>query len=180
VMFLAHPAAGARLLSNIPRLEVVAEIIRLQQTPEAGQSVSEGVRLGAHLLHLAVELDRKIYQDIDCHAAVMDLKSKGGFQPGMLDALTRYSPAEGLFELRQIMVQDVRSGMILDEDIASATTNVLICKAGMVFTDLWIERLGNFARNHGVQKRVRVRVPVWRKRGDNMAWPAKDGPQSSR
>jgi putative two-component system response regulator len=122
LMFLAHPAAGARFLSKIPRLEVVAEIIRLQQTPDAGQSISEEVRLGAHLLHLALELDRKIYQDIDCPTAVMSLKNSGGFKPGMLDALKRYSPAEAPFEVRQILIQDVRSGMILDEDIASAST----------------------------------------------------------
>jgi CheY-like chemotaxis protein len=177
LMFLSHPAAGARFLSKIPRLEVVAEIIRLQQTPDAGQSISEEIRLGAHLLHLALELDRKIYQDIDCPNAVMSLKNSGGFKPGMLDALKRYSPAEAPFEVRQILIQDVRSGMILDEDIASASTNVLICKAGMVFTELWIERLMNFARNHGVQKRVRVRVPVWGSGGDKMVWTAGDGPQ---
>jgi hypothetical protein len=49
--------------------------------------------------------------------------------------------------------------MILDEDVVSSSTNALIFKAGMVFTDLWVERLGNFARNHGVQRRIRVRVP---------------------
>jgi putative two-component system response regulator len=177
LMFLAHPAAGARFLSKIPRLEVVAEIIRLQQTPDAGQSISEEVRIGAHLLHLALELDRKIYQDIDCPIAVMGLKKTGGFEPGMLDALTRYSPAEAPFAMRQIMIQDIRSGMILDEDIASASTNVLICRAGTVFTELFIERLMNFARNHGVQKRVRVRVPVWGSAGDKMVWTAGAGPQ---
>jgi hypothetical protein len=45
----------------------------------------------------------------------------------------------------------------------------------MVFTELWIERLMNFARNHGVQKRVRVRVPVWGSGGDKMVWTAGDG-----
>lgn len=28
--------------------------------------------------------------------------------------------------------------MILDEDIAAMRTNVLICKSGLVFTELWI------------------------------------------
>ena len=37
-MFRAHPERAARLLSNIPRLEVVAEIIRGQQGPEANPS----------------------------------------------------------------------------------------------------------------------------------------------
>ena len=33
-----------------------------------------------------------------------------------------------------------------------ATTHVLICKAGLVFTELWIERLLSFAKNHGMNQ----------------------------
>jgi hypothetical protein len=76
LLFCAHPEAGARHLSNIPRLEVVAEIIRLQQTPDASESMAEDVRFGAHLLHLALALDQKIYR----------------FRQEMLEALSSYSP----------------------------------------------------------------------------------------
>ncbi len=48
-MFRAHPERAARLLSNIPRLEVVAEIIRGQQKPEAEPSVTAaGKRRRSH------------------------------------------------------------------------------------------------------------------------------------
>jgi len=50
-MFRAHPERAARLLSNIPRLEGVAEIIRWQQRPEAEPSVMEPSRQGAHMLY---------------------------------------------------------------------------------------------------------------------------------
>jgi hypothetical protein len=115
-----------------------------------------------------LELDRQIYQNIGCPNAVLRLKETGRFKPGMLDALVRYSPVEGPFALRQIPIEDVRSGMILDEDIVSTRTNVLICKSGLVFTELWIERLRNFAKNHGLQKRVRVRVPEWAAKGNSV------------
>ncbi len=49
-MFRAHPERAARLLSAIPRLEAVAEIIRTQHKP------------GATVLHLALEFDQKIYR----------------------------------------------------------------------------------------------------------------------
>jgi hypothetical protein len=128
------------------------------------------VRLGAHLLHLALEFDRQIYQNVGCSNAILHLKETGHFKPGMLDALAGYSPEEAPFSLLQIPIEEIRSGMILDEDIASASTNVLICKAGLVFTELWIERLLNFAKNHGVQKRVRVRVPQWAVKGAKLVW----------
>jgi CheY-like chemotaxis protein len=158
-MFRAHPEAGARLLSNIPRLEAVAEIIRLQQTLHPGSSIPDDVRVGVDLLQLALELDQRIYRDIDFPAAVKGIRETGRFNPRMVDALADYCPTDAPFDLRQIMTTDISAGMILDEDIVSASTNVLICKAGLLFTDLWIERLENFARNHGVQKWVRVRVP---------------------
>lgn len=77
----------------------------------------------------------------------------------MLDALNNYSPTKAEFETRQLLIRDLRSGMVLDEDIVAIKTKLLILKEGMVFTSMWIERLGNFARIHGVQERVRVRVP---------------------
>jgi DNA-binding response OmpR family regulator len=58
-MFRAHPERAARLLSNIPRLELVAEMIRLQLAPEARPAISEQSKQGARMLHLALELDRK-------------------------------------------------------------------------------------------------------------------------
>jgi CheY-like chemotaxis protein len=158
-IFRGHPEVGARLLSSIPRLEDVAEIIRLQHAYAAGPSASPKVRQGVQLLRLALELDQRIYQNMDLASAINLLRVTGHFDSGMLDALSHYYPMEAPFDLRQVPVPEVCAGMILDEDIVSTSTNVLIFKAGIVFTDLWVERLGNFARNHGVQKRIRVRVP---------------------
>ena len=61
-MFRAHPERAARLLSNIPRLEAVAEIIRGQQKP--GRSP---------MLHLALELDRRIYRGATSGSALAEL-----------------------------------------------------------------------------------------------------------
>ncbi|HTZ60312.1 MAG TPA: response regulator [Acidobacteriaceae bacterium] len=158
-IFRAHPESGARLLSNIPRLEAVAQVIRLQQTHDAGPHLPPELRQGVQLLQLAIELDQKLYCNLDIYTAVRQLHDMGRFHSGMLDALSHYRPAEAPYDLRQVPLHDISAGMILDEDIVSTSTNVLIFKAGIVFTDLWIERLGNFARNHGVQKHIRVRVP---------------------
>jgi DNA-binding response OmpR family regulator len=155
--FRAHPEVAASLLSNIPRLEVVAEMIRRQQTPDL--STMEQSRQGAHMLQLALELDRRIYRDIDCHSAVIQLRGSDRFNGGMLDALNNYSPTKAKFETRQLLIRDLRSGMVLDEDIVALKTKLLILKEGMVLTPMWIERLENFARTSGVQERVRVQVP---------------------
>jgi hypothetical protein len=91
-MFQAHPEAGARILSNIPRLELVAEIIRRQLRPEAEPSATEQSRQGAQVLNLALELDRRMYKGLAVHAALLQLRLLRRFDRRMLDALEGYSP----------------------------------------------------------------------------------------
>jgi DNA-binding response OmpR family regulator len=157
-MFRAHPESAARLLSNIPRLEVVAEMIQRQQRPPAKLSVMEPARQGAHMLHLAFEMDRRVFRGVAPLDALAELRSWGRFDDRMLDALQSYSPAQAEFELRRLQIREVRSGMILDEDVFSKDGNLLILKAGTVLTETWIERLENFAKVRGVEL-ARVRVP---------------------
>lgn len=158
-IFRDHPESAARLLSNIPRLEAVAEMIRGQLRPDAELSLTEPARQGAHMLHLALELDRKIYQDIDCRSAIAQLRGLGRFNGSMLDALDNYTPTKAEFEVRQLMIRELRASMVVDEDIVTTKTKTLVFKEGMVLTYTWIERLRNFARTHGLQERIRVRIP---------------------
>jgi DNA-binding response OmpR family regulator len=158
-IFRAHPEAGARLVSKIPRLEPVAEIIRMQQSPHARQNVAEEVKTGAELLYLALALDQRLYHHMSCHAAMAQLRDPRFYRVDILDALSDYAPEEAPFDLRQIGIREVASGMILDEDIKTTGSRILLFRAGLVFTDLWIQRLRNFARTHGVQDHIRVRVP---------------------
>jgi response regulator RpfG family c-di-GMP phosphodiesterase len=146
-MFRAHPERAAHLFSNIPRLEPVAEIIRGQQHP------------GATVLHLALELDRKIYCGVACSAALQELRLSGRFETPMLDALKSYSPPHDDFDLRRLSVRDLRAGMILEVDIFDKDRNVLILKEGTILKDMWIERLENFVKGRGAKELIGVRIP---------------------
>ena len=157
-MFRAHPETAARLLSNIPRLEEVAEMIRMQQRPPAKLPDMQPSAQGAYMLHLAVELDRRIYRGVAPRDALAQLRSWGRFDDRMLDALQSYSPTQAEFELKRLQIRDVRPGMILDEDILSKDGNLLILKAGTVLTETWVERLENFAKVRSVEL-ARVRIP---------------------
>ena len=77
----------------------------------------------------------------------------------MLDALDNYTPTKAEFEVRQLMIRELRASMVVDEDIVTTKTKTLVFKEGMVLTYTWIERLGNFARTQGLQERIRVRIP---------------------
>jgi CheY-like chemotaxis protein len=146
-MYRAHPERAARLLSNIPRLEVVADIIRGQQKP------------GATMLHLALELDRRIYRGATSGSALAEIRLWRRFDGRMLDALEEYSPAQGDLEVRRLPIRGLRAGMVIESDVVSKEGNLLILKGGTVLTDIWIERLENFAKTRGAQELVSVRIP---------------------
>jgi CheY-like chemotaxis protein len=162
-MFRAHPQSAARLLAKIPRMEVVAEIVRRQQNPKAKEPgpeppASEQAMLGAHVIHLALELDRRIYRGMPSETALVELGFGGRFDAGMLNALEGYSPAGVEFEVRQLSLRELRPGMILDRSISGAG-GLLILKVGTVLTQTWIERLRNFASTEGQREPTCVRIP---------------------
>ena len=145
-MFRAHPESAARLLSNIPRLDAVADIIRGQQKP------------GASVLHLALELDRRIYRGATSGSALSELRLLRRFDGRMLDALGGYSPAQVEFQVRRLPIRRLRAGMVIEDDVFTADGNLLILKAGTVLNDIWIERLENFAKTRGVPEIVSARI----------------------
>lgn len=158
-MFRAHPESAARLLSKIPRLEVVAEMIRTQLKPEEELSVLEEPRNGAQMLRLALQLDRLVYQGVASHSALEQIRLSGRFDSHMLDALASYSPTQTEFEVRRLPIRELRAAMMLEEDVLSKDRKLLILKKGTVLTRTWIERLRNFAKVRSVQELVCVRVP---------------------
>ena len=45
-----------------------------------------------------------------------------------------------------------------EEDVFSKEGNLLILKGGTILTDVWIERLENFAKTRGAHELVSVRI----------------------
>jgi len=151
-MFRAHPEGAAGLLSKIPRLEMVAEMIRGQQTEKHPSP-------GAQMLRLAMELDRKIYRGFAFRSVLAELKLSGRFDRAMLKSLDSYAPVEDDLETRRLPIDSLRVGMVLESDVFTEDGNLLIFKAGTVLTETWIQRLINFAKSRGVAEPLDVRLP---------------------
>jgi CheY-like chemotaxis protein len=159
-MFRAHPESAARLLKNIPRLEPIAEMIRQQLRPDSDPAASDGIRLGACFLSLAVELDRRIYRGIPVVAALRQLQDiPDRFDPTMLRAIGAYRPSTPEFYSRALPIRQLCAGMALEEDAVSGS-GMIILRKDTVLTDTWIERLGNFAKFQGVKQPLQVRIPI--------------------
>ena len=158
-MFRAHPESAAHLISHIPRLEFVAEVIGRQQNPDMPPPVSDEIRQASRMLQLALELDQKIYQGVAARSAVAQLRMSDKFDPHVLDTLKDYSAVPAEFDVEQLPIRKLLPGMILNKDVVSKDGNLTILKEGTVLTRTWIERLGNFERVRGLQETASVRVP---------------------
>jgi DNA-binding response OmpR family regulator len=158
-MFRAHPETTARLFSKIPRLDVVAGIIRGQQGPEAEASLTGQAAQGAQVLHLAMELDRRLHRGVTARFALAELRASSQFDPRMLEALDSYSPAKAEFDGRRVPIQELRDGMVLENDVWSKNGKLLILLGGTILTETWIQRLVNFAKLRCVEDVLSVRVP---------------------
>ena len=158
-MFRAHPASGAQLLSNIPRLEAVAGMIRGQQTAEEAEPLPGAAGLGARMLGLAVELDRRMFHGTPFPAALQELQATPErFDPSMLEALGDYE-APKASKTEKAWIHELRVSMILGEDVLTRDGRMTIVRKGTTLSDTLIARIANFRKVRGVREPIQVRQP---------------------
>jgi hypothetical protein len=152
-----HPRIAARILSEIPRLESVARIVSAQdgRAPSGAALTPEETRaaevLGA-VLHLldALEHGRSREETFATLAASLP--------PAVLGAL-REIDLQGATRVASLTVEQLRIGMILDQDVL-ATSGLLLARKGQTVTDTMLVRVRNFARGAGVREPIRLLVPA--------------------
>jgi hypothetical protein len=135
-------------------------MIRRQQTVACDALPQNPADLGACLLRVAVELDRQIFRGLTFKAALDQLKMGAHrFPREVMDALADYTPPYADFEIKRLMVGDLRVGMIVEEDINTRDGSFLIMGKGGVLNPTAIEKIRNFDRTRGVRQPIHIRVP---------------------
>ncbi len=164
-MLRSHPSVGRDLLSQVPRLELVGEIISRQGADLDGavatqpSTTDEQVLLGAALLRLALDVDRTVVGGASVKSAVASLRrAKVGHSTRLLEALDDYQAGVRGETVRAVRVRDLQTFMVLDEDVRSQNGHVVVSKGREVNRAL-IERLRNFASGVGLVEPIRVRIP---------------------
>ncbi len=161
-MFNEHPGIAQDLISNIPRLEAIAEIIAYQEKdfngegPPEEQTSGEDIPLGARALHVANNFDTLVMGGETHKAAIFKLKAQEGrFDPAVITALQSIYKAEAHYEAKSLDIIDLRPGMILADDVYAAT-GVLLVPKGQEATTALIAKLKNFNVSMGVKQPISV------------------------
>jgi response regulator RpfG family c-di-GMP phosphodiesterase len=165
-IYQSYPIIGFRLLSDIPRLEPVAYMIRDQQKSyatdisHATTSETRKYELGAQILKVALEYDRMTGNEVTHKAAVEFLAAHTvEYNPEVVAAL---GADEIINENWNAMLTDVQSanlGMILAEDIYTKDGELLVRKSQQI-TRLVLEQLQLVSEKAGIVEPFRVLVPA--------------------
>ncbi len=159
--FNKHPEIGARLLQHIPRFETIAAMVE-QQNANPDQIVidakltseQKGI-LGGQILKVALAYDDLIYRDIPSEDAIAELKAHPEeFDPALVQALIA-GKGGARFEVMTLPITRLKPGMILDQNIYSASGTLLVARGQELSTAVLL-RLISSEENDIISGPVRV------------------------
>lgn len=149
----SHPEVGYRLLHSVPRLEKVAEMIRYQASPSPDE-VDDRVRRGAQLLRMCLHFEGLLDQGHETREAVNVVRDI--YPHELVVGLETAAESQAWAETVLVTVEELRYGMVLDQDVLSAGGARLVSK-GEAITESLTERLQRFSQTVGVNEPFRVR-----------------------
>ena len=159
-MLNEHPVIAAQMVSRIPRLESVSEIIARQSSFRTNPNgEQDAIQTSAELLDLILTYDSYLtrYSPKD---AVMEASHLKRFSKRLkwIKAL-REAVAEN-YEVADMFIDDLLPGMVLDENIYDSYDILVVTKDQQV-TESLISRLKNFKKaGRKITEPIRVRNDV--------------------
>lgn len=170
-MYLLHPLTAKSLLTNIPRLENIAEGIAYQMKnyngegpPDDGMKGEEIPVIG-RILKTVLDFNSILKKRWSIKYTLDYMQeNKDSYDPDVLAALIMEvenlgSWSEKGFETKLISLTDIAVGMILVQDIFDDKGLILLTQ-GQEITPILRKRLLNFATNKNINNSIRVLQPV--------------------
>jgi response regulator RpfG family c-di-GMP phosphodiesterase len=161
------PDTAAKLLSNIPRLEGVAKIVRYQQKAFDGSGFpadavsGEAIPLGSRLLRIFSDLFDLEKSGLSRSEALDQLKSRQGLYDPQLLASLRAIRTQGKIVAKAdtqsiaVAAKDLTPGMVLYSNVLTKD-GVLIITAGHEINEMTLEKIQNFESVSGIQEPIFV------------------------
>ncbi len=161
-IYASHPSVASKLLSSIPRLESISQIVGKQQMvfAEGGDDASElagEIELGGQMLNAALRLDQLISNGVKREAALVAMRKEDIYNPDLLEILSSAEVVKGSQEVRAINTCELMNGMILNEDIMSKSGRLLLSR-GTEVTEAVKINLMSIDCNVGIVEPFRVLV----------------------
>ncbi len=169
VHFQSHPGIAADLISHIPRLEEVADIVACQDYCFNGKGQPEGKRkgadipIGARILKVVLDFDLIESKGLDKSKIIDTLNRQSDrYDPVVLDAFKEILGIDSRHISKTIHLNELEAGMILHDGLETATGRLLISR-GQEISPVMIRRLKNYADHTDIKEPFQVLVleDVW-------------------
>lgn len=161
--FDAHPIIASDLLAKIPRMEPIAWMIAHQNrsAPVEGDIADRemaDMRLGAEILRATLAFDELLCKDMSkTEAAHRVLRQNRDLDPRIFQALVELEPEIEDREMRSCAIDDLATGMILQQDVRTHAGALMVAK-GQEVTFPLILKLKNSYRKGAISGSVSVFV----------------------
>lgn len=173
-LYNSYPELGAKIISRIPRLETVAEMILNQQQPfsETGLTsktvLSNQVVLGAQLLKTVTDFDSLIYNSNTKIQALITMRSNAeNYIPIFLKALENVKILNVESEVKEVDIKELNDSMLLAQDIFTKN-GLLVAPKGQQITLSLRVRLENYAYRKEIQNKIMISLAMDREQPSNM------------
>lgn len=162
-MFSKHLQIGRDLLKHIPRLEDIAEAIAYQEKRFDGGGLpkdskkEKDIPIIARILKVVHDFDELVMAGKSNVQALEEMHLRGfWYDPEVLAALKASTPNEdNWFVVREIGAINIRSGMVLAEDLKTKTNQLLVSKRHEI-TDSMQMCIWNFAENNNIVEPIKI------------------------
>ncbi len=156
-VFDMHPSVTAGLLSHIPRMERVSEIIQ-HQNDSLDKNPTQPTE--SRILKVCLDYDSLVQQGASKQDAIDALRIKQGvYDSKMVDVLERGTAGEEGYVRREMTLSEIQCGMILDEALWSID-EVHIMAEGTEVTETALMKITNFSKAKRLPETIRVLVPI--------------------
>jgi response regulator RpfG family c-di-GMP phosphodiesterase len=165
-LYHRFPQTGGDLISRIPRMETVAEMVanqnrRINDEHGSGGDQADPATLGARILKVVLDFDKLINAGNSTSNAYSELTGRSGwYDQSVLNVLKdMVEIADVGFESMGLQVSELKPGMILDSPLLSLRGQMLL-SAGQEVTMSLILRLMSFVEAGIIGDTIRVNVPI--------------------
>ena len=122
--YVTHVELAAELVSNIPRMEDIAHVIRYQEKAYDGSGYpfdeikEQSIPLGARILKVLLEFDRLMGRNMTSKEALAQMQKLGRhYDAGVLAGLEHLLGDEGKYNVKMVPIGSLSEGMFLMSDI---------------------------------------------------------------
>ncbi|HEY0253098.1 MAG TPA: response regulator [Kofleriaceae bacterium] len=150
------PAMTEQILSHIPRLETIREILTVaaRQTAWSGVSGEGAIEMAGAILRLASDADAVETSGVQGVKMVKLLRQRGGHAPKLIDALeTLVGRATSSLYIVELPLAGLKPGMVLADDVF--LNGALLVSRGFTVTGTFLERTKHFAKG-AVKEPLRI------------------------